>query len=217
MRMIKLRTKLAFFNLLSKLVFTVVFIAIMPFIIERINLFQTDNELINKREEVIDLISKLGIEPFMTSDSANVFGSYNILKEEFISIERVDLTEDWNFIEVTQRLIEDETIDYRVLNYSFKVDDQTYLLQIGKSLSSILNTKKNIKIIIWIFLVSIILITLLSDLFYTHRILRPLDMIIKKLKDTSTPKLFDKAPVITTTSDFNQLDQTLIELMNQDR
>jgi signal transduction histidine kinase len=215
MRMIKLRTKLALFNLLSKLVFTTVFIALMPLIIERINLLQTDNELINKREQVIDLISQIGIEPFITADSGNVFGSYNILKEEFISIERVDLKEDWNFIEVTQRLIENETIDYRVLNYSFEVDGQTYLLEIGKSLASILITKKNIKTIIWIFLIFIIVITLLSDLFYTHKILHPLDLIIKKLIGTSSPRLFDKTPVITTTSDFKQLDQTLRELMKK--
>jgi signal transduction histidine kinase len=215
MRMIKLRTKLTLFNLLSKLVFTVIFVAFMPYIIDRINIIQTDNELVNKREEVIDLISRIGIEPFITSDTGNVFGSYNILKEEFISIERVDLTEDWNFIEVSQRLIDNETINYRVLNYSLMVDGQTYLLEIGKSLTSILITKKNIKTIIWIFLIFIIVITLLSDLFYTHKILQPLDLIIKKLKGTSSTRLFDKTPVITTTSDFNQLDQTLRELMNK--
>ena len=213
--MMKLGTKLALFNLLSKLVFATLFIIFLPYIIERVNILQTDNELIQKRERVIDLISDIGIEPFMTPETENVFGSYNILKEEFISLEKADLSEDWNFIEVTQRRIEDETIDYRVLNYSFQVDGVTYLLEIGKSLSSISNTQKNIQKVILIFLIIFVIITLVSDLFYTGRILRPLKFIIKKLKSTSTPSLFDRTTVKTSTSDFIQLDTTIRDLMNK--
>ncbi len=163
----------------------------------------------------MDLISSIGIEPFITPDSAKAFGSYNILKDEFISLERLDLEEDWNFIEVTQRIIEDETINYRVLNYSFKADGQTYLLEVGKSLESITDAQKNINKVIWIFIIFIILITLLSNLYYTHKLLQPLDLIINKLRRTATPELFDKIPVKTSTSDFHHLDQTVIELMNR--
>jgi signal transduction histidine kinase len=211
--MLRLRTKLLLFNFLSKLVFTAIFITIMPYIIERINILQTDRELVKKREKVIGLISNIGIEPFITSDSLSAFGSYNILKDEFISLERIDKQEDWNFIEVTKRSIANETISYRVLNYSFDVDGQPYLLEIGNSLESISDTLKNINMVILIFLIFIILITLLSDLFYTNKLLHPLDLIINKLKRTATPALFDKTDIKTTTSDFHQLDQTLIQLM----
>ena len=211
--MIKLRMKLALFNLLSKLVFTLLFLLLLPFLIERISLLQVDNELIQEREQVITLISRIGIEPFITSDNGNVFGSYNILKEEFISLERIDLKEDANYIDVSQRLIEGENITYRVLNYSFKVDGNTYLLEVGKSLSSILHTQKNIKKVMLLFLVFIILITFLTDLQYTRQLLRPLDIITNKLKVISNPSIFDKTPVRTTTSDFRHLDDALIELM----
>ena len=211
--MIKLRMKLALFNLLSKLVFTLLFLLLLPFLIERISLLQVDNELIQEREQVITLISRIGIEPFITSDNGNVFGSYNILKEEFISLERIDLKEDANYIDVSQRLIEGENITYRVLNYSFKVDGNTYLLEVGKSLSSILHTQKNIKKVMLLFLVFIILITFLTDLQYTRQLLRPLDIITNKLKGISNPSIFDKTPVRTTTSDFHHLDVALIELM----
>jgi signal transduction histidine kinase len=211
--MVKLRMKLALFNLLSKLVFTILFLLFLPYLIIRISLLQVDNELIQKREQVITLISKVGIEPFITSDNGNVFGSYNILKEEFISLERIDLKEDANYIEVSQRLIEGENITYRVLNYSFKVDENTYLLEVGKSLSSILHTQKNIKIVMLLFLAFIILITFLTDLQYTRLLLRPLDIITNKLKGISNPSIFDKTPVRTTTLDFHHLDDALIELM----
>lgn len=213
--MMKLQTKLALFNLLSKLVFSALFIGFLPLIIERINIRQTDNELIDKREEVIDLISEVGIEPFMTSDTNDGFGSYNILKEEFISLERVDLSQEWNFIDVTQRLIEDEAIDYRVLHYSFRVDGEPYLLEIGQSLSSITYAGRNIRNVILIFLAIFIAVTLLSDLFYTSRILRPLRVITGRLKETTSPSAVSADPVRTSTEDFIQLDRTLREMMKK--
>ena len=211
----RLQTKLALFNLLSKLVFSALFIGFLPLITERINIRQTDNELIGKREEVIALISKVGIEPFITDDTLAGFGSYNILKEEFISLEKIDLSRDWNFIEVTQRLIDNETIDYRVLNYSLKIDGQTYLLEIGKSFSSMMYAAKNIRTVILVFLALFILVTLLSDLFYTARVLRPLKIITRRLETTSSPSLPDSKQLKTTTRDFIQLDQTLREMMKK--
>jgi len=213
--MIKLRTKLTLFNLFSKLAFAAIFIAVMPYIIERINSSQTDKELLRKKEQVISMINETGIESFINSESESTFGSYNILKDEFISLERIDLEEDIDSIEVTQRLIEGEAISFRVLSYSFDFNGQTYLLEIGKSLESIMHTRMNFIRLTWGLLTLIILITLFTDLYYTYRILHPLDLIIKKLKGTSSPDVFDKLPIKTSTFDFNQLDQTLIDLMNR--
>ncbi|MCE5345434.1 MAG: HAMP domain-containing histidine kinase [Bacteroidales bacterium] len=211
--MARLRIKLSFFNLLSKLIFTGLFLLIMPYLVERINLIQTDNNLIGMREQVISLVSKVGIEPFITSETENTFGSYNILKDEFISLEKFDSGEDANFIEVSERLIEGEKIIYRVLNYTFKVDNIKYLLEIGKSLESIHHTEKNTRKVMLVFLVFIILITFITDLLYTRRLLSPLDVITLKLKDISDPSIYDKTPVKTTTSDFVSLDNALKELM----
>ena len=211
--MIRLKTKLALFNLLSKLAFTALFLIFLPWIIERVNLRQVDNDLIQKREKTIELIGRVGIEPFINSDTSDTFGSYNILKEEFISLERVDFDQDMNFIEVTNRLIEDEEISYRVLNYTITIDGKKYLLEIGKSLTSILSSRKNIYKVIVIFLILIIIITFLTDLQYNRILLRPLGKITNKLKGISDPSSFDMNPVNTTTSDFYKLDQTLRELM----
>jgi len=211
--MMRLKTKLALFNLLSKLIFTALFLLLLPLVIERINLRQVDSDLVKKREQVIGLISKIGIEPFMASDTTGSFGSYNILKEEFISLERVNLNHDMNYIEVTNRLIEEEEISYRVLNYTITIDGKKYLLEIGKSLTSILSSRKNIYKVIVIFLILIIIITFLTDLQYNRILLRPLGKITNKLKGISDPSSFNMTPVSTTTSDFYKLDQTLRELM----
>ena len=210
----RLRIKLALFNLLTKLVFAVLFIILMPFIIERINLRQVDNDLIGKREKMISLISETGIEPFIISDTSNAFGSYNILKEEFISLEKIDTAEDLNYIDVTPRLIEGEEIGYRVLNYSFDIDGQKYLLEVGKSLQSIVDTGKDIRNVMLAFLVLIILITFIADYQYTRVILNPLEKIKNKLKLISDPALFDMTPVRTNTSDFVALDNALCALMD---
>ncbi|MGB4291458.1 MAG: hypothetical protein WBJ37_01065, partial [Bacteroidales bacterium] len=126
--MLRLKIKLALFNLVSKLVVAGLFIVFLPYITQRINLRQIDNTLIQKREKVISLIEEYGIEPFIEADSVDAFGSYNILKEEYISIERIDYEEDVNTIEVAERIIENEILRYRVHNYSIKVDGKPYLI-----------------------------------------------------------------------------------------
>ena len=213
--MIKLKIKLAVFNLLSKLIFSGLFLITIPFIVERINLRQVDRSLIEKREKVISLISEIGIEPFIAADSSDSFGSYNILKEEFISIELTDSNENANYIEESARIIEGEEIIYRVLKYSLSIDKRNYLLEVGKSLESISHTEKNIKTVIWLFLAFIITITFLTDLQYTHRLLKPLDQIIKKLREISSPETYNKNEVLTTTEDFRMLDRALTELMER--
>ncbi len=213
--MINLKTKLALFNLLSKLGIAIVFIVFLPWLVERINLRQVDNDLVQKREKTIRLISEIGIEPFMSSDSIYSFGSYNILKEEFISLEKTDTIPDLNYINVTDRIIDNERITYRVLNYTLLIDGTKYLLETGKSIESIRNSRKSITGIMLLFMIFVILITFFADLQYTSFVLRPLKKITHKLKGISTPSTFDMSPVKTNTSDFYKLDGVLRELMTK--
>jgi len=206
---------MTFFSLISRLLFVAVFIILLPWIIERINTFQTDMELIHKREKVIKIIEDKGLGQFMFSDSVNSFGSYNILKNEFINIEKTNLKETWNFFEVTDRLIEGETIEFRILNYSFNVNGETYLLEIGKSTESIKSAEETTRKVILVFLILFLSITIISDLLYTRHLLRPLKLIIRKLKSTSSPELFDRKLIDTSTADFVRLDNTLNELMDK--
>ncbi|GAO29631.1 sensor histidine kinase [Geofilum rubicundum] len=211
----RLQHKLALANLLFKIVFMGLFLAVTPWLSERINLYQTDNDLIEKREEVIGLISDFGVAPFLVDETEDYFASYNILKEEFISLEQIDLDEYWNFIEVTQRRIDDEVIDYRVLNYSFLVDGETYLLEIGQSLSSIAVTERNIRRVTIAFLFLFLLVSVLFELAYTGALLKPLNRIVAKIRATTIPENYDLTPVVSSTQDFKMLDSTLSELMKK--
>lgn len=213
--MLKLSTKLVLYNFYSKLLFAFVFIVLLPSAVDRINTMQTDRELVEKKEKVMDLISKSGIDSYMLADSSDVFSSYNIFKEEFLSIGKDSTNSEEYSIENTQRRIENETIDFRLLKYSFDIEGNTYLLEIGKSIPKILNGQKNIKEGIMIFLIAIFVLMLFSDLLYTRRILHPLNVIIDKLKNTSSPSLFDRNKVKSNTFDFVQLDTTIRDLMNR--
>jgi signal transduction histidine kinase len=89
------------------------------------------------------------------------------------------------------------------------------MLEVGKSIPKILSVQKNIREGILIFLSAILIVMLLSDLFFTRRTLYPLNLIINKLKNTSSPSLFDKSLVKTSTLDFARLDTALGELMKR--
>lgn len=210
----RLQFRLALFNLISKLAFAGLFLLLMPVIVERINLRQIDNDLVSKREQVISIISDIGIEPFITSDTSDAFGSYDILKEEYVSLEKEAYPADLNQVDVETRMMENEEIEYRVLKYSFLVDGQPYLLEVGRSLDSIVSAERNTRKIILLFLVFITAITFLTDILYNNILLRPLEVIKGKLKKIPDPALYDRTPVSTTTSDFMQLDKALTELMD---
>ena len=213
--MIRFRNKLALFNLVSKFVFAAAFLIIMPWVLERFNLLQTDLELIEKREWVIDLIEQGELDPLNLRMDGEGFGSYNILKEEYISLEPVELVEHYNFIDVSPRIVDDETIDYRVLSYSFLIDGQTYLLEIGKSLSSIVNTERYLRRITFYFLLLFVVISLVSDVSFARILIRPLEDITRKFRNKNNPAEYKAAPVQTSTYEFQYLDKTLDEMMQQ--
>lgn len=213
--MATLRYKLGLFNALSKIIFGILFLTFMPLMLERINTIQTDNKLIEQREQVINLIADWGVEILIEDASVNAFGSYNILKEEYISLERIEPHESYNFIEVTRRMVEGEIIDYRVLNYSFMVDGDNYLLEIGKSLSSIRQTEKNIQTFTIIFLLIFVLVSFITDFSFATRLIKPLEAITSKLRKTSSVNLSESRPLNTTTTEFIYLDKTLRDLMHK--
>ncbi len=211
----KIRGKFALFNALSKLIFVALFLVLMPLVLEKINTINTDNDLIAKRDRILDLIEVMGIDPFISSQEYG-FASYNILKEEFINLERLELEEHWNFIEVTSRLVEDEIIDYRILNYSFYVDNEVYLLEIGKSLSSIRQTENNIRWFALVLLLLFIAVTLVLDISYIKLLFQPFDrIIIQKLKKVHDPEHFNFTLINTSTEDFRMLDLTINEMMER--
>lgn len=213
---LKLKSQLALFNAFSKALIITLLVFLIPWLVSRISIQDTDQVLIQKLDQVIELVDSLGIEAYIDMDAEfQAFGSYNILKEEYISIEPIHEDTIINIIQYSERIIEDELVDYRVLSYSIEENGNNYLIEIGKSISAILHFEHNLKRFAFIFLIFIITLTFIFDLSFIQYLLRPFERIVSKLKYTKHPTSFNYHPVNTNTSDFIYLDETIHSLMRK--
>ena len=80
----KLLTKLTLFITLSKLAIVILFISILPVLVERISSGYTNYYLGQQKKEVLKVIDRNGIDYYLQGDSS--YGSYTMLKEEYVSM-----------------------------------------------------------------------------------------------------------------------------------
>jgi signal transduction histidine kinase len=211
----RLQSKLTLFSAASKIVILLILILILPPLINRVALHNTDLRLLEKKEEVFDIIEKQGITSFVSAGKDEMYGSYNLLKEEFISIELIDSSRINNRIENSYRKVEGEIVDYRVLSLAFEVEGGLYLLEIGRSLSTIVDTSNTLQQYALYFLIAVVLITVFIELAFVKILLRPLSLIIKRLQLIGHPDLFKETRIPTNTSDFVYLNDTINGMMGQ--
>ncbi|MDD3860317.1 MAG: HAMP domain-containing sensor histidine kinase [Bacteroidales bacterium] len=212
----KLKNKLVFFNALTKTTIVTLLLILVPWIAGIITRQDTDNELVQKLDKVLALIESDGINNFVDQNAElKSFGSYNIIKAEFVSIEQLDVDTLIDEIQFSQRNIEEEIIDYRVLSYSIKKDGKTYLIEIGKSMEDIYKFEQKLKSYAVIFLIIILFLTLIIDLIFIQFLLKPLDKITKKLHNIKDPVNFDYSNIDSQTTDFVYLDQSINALMQK--
>jgi signal transduction histidine kinase len=212
---VKLLNKLTLSITLSKLGIVLLFIIILPFIVENVASEYTNYHLKKQKEAVMKSVAWNGVNYYLEGDDS--YGSYTMLKEEYISLEASpDIRLDT--IETSRRLVEQDTLVYRVLSYTFQEKGKTYLLEIGKKLTSINEYNKPLQRIALYALIGLIILSSIIDLLYTRYLLRPLQLIIKsKLVKQSFPFKNTAKPVETSTTDFKYLDSSLISLMDQIR
>lgn len=210
----KLLTKLTFFITLSKLAIVALFVTLLPFIINRIASQYTNYYLKQQKHKVLKIVQRNGINFYLQGDES--YGSYTMLKEEYIALEPAKNYLKIDTIETAKRLVEQDTLTYRILKHSFKANNKTYLLEIGKTTSSIHQYNRSLQRIALFVLIGLIVLTILIDLVFTRILLKPLGLIIKnKLIDQKFPFKKHLQPVKTTTQDFKYLDSSLSNLMNQ--
>src|SRR5688500_7691179 len=133
----KLHSKFALYNTLSKIVIILVFVIVMPVVVKEVALINTDRQLQQKKEQVLTILESEGISSFIEEGSTDGYGSYNLLKEEFISLEETPSALHLDEIENSPRMVDEEVVDYRVLSYSFTAEGKQYILEVARSLSTI--------------------------------------------------------------------------------
>jgi signal transduction histidine kinase len=211
---LKLISKLTLFITLSKLAIVLLFVLTLPYLIGGIASNYTDYYLQQQQKKVLEVVNKNGVDSYLQGEES--YGSYTMLKEEYISLEPVEQGFELDTIYTDQRIIEQDTLNYRVLIHAFDTEIGTYLMEVGKTIETIDQYKRPLQRIATYVLLGLILITLIIDLFYTRFLLRPLVKIIKtKIINRKFPFNENTVPIKTTTSDFRFLDDSLIKLMEQ--
>lgn len=213
----RLELKLALIGALSKIVIFFILLILLQKVIDRQALQHTDRALIRMKEKTMANVAKIGINSFLNIEKDSAFASYNILKDEYITIDLNPNKGDGKIVFSDEaRIIEDEEFDYRILNYSFDVDNQHYILEIGKNIQLINDLNRTMKNISISIILLVLLSTILFDIGINKYLLYPLNrMIIPKLKTITNPETYDYSELGSSTSDFVYLNNALNELMHK--
>lgn len=168
------------------------------------------------KDQVLKIIHKVGLKHFIEEEPDSSFASYNILKEEYISIVPTTKFLPNIKIENSLRSIDNEVVDYRVLDYTFADNNQVFLLEIGRSLSTVEDFESTLKKIAFYVLILVLSVTIVVDIGFSKYLLRPFNRIIQdKLITAKHPDTFNYASIPTSTTDFRYLDDTITNMMKK--
>ncbi len=210
----KLQTKITLFITLSKGVIVLLFVILLPLLVDRIASDYTNYYLRQQKQKVIKTIEKNGLDSYLLGDSS--YGSYTMLLEEYVALELLDSVNQIDTILTSRRIIESDTLSYRVLMYGFKQEDQPVLLEIGKTVASIEQYNAPLQKLALYVLSSLVLLTMILDLVYIKKVLRPLNKIIRhRLLNQKFPFRKVGSPRKYATTDFAFLDASLVSLMEK--
>ncbi|HEY1165760.1 MAG TPA: HAMP domain-containing sensor histidine kinase [Chitinophaga sp.] len=212
----KLFTKLTLFITLSKLAIVILFVWLLPFLVNRIAYQYNDYYLKQQKRKVLNVISKSGIDAYLQGEPS--YGSYTMLKEEYISLEPAGPSVPRDTIATLQRVVEGDTLTYRVLSHTFHYGPKNYYLEVGKTTATIGQYNQPLQRMALYVLIALIVSAIVIDLVYTRLLLRPLSTIIRNRLLKARFPFRDIPPAVhTSTSDFKYLDSSLTALMGQVR
>jgi signal transduction histidine kinase len=213
----RLELKLALISAISKVIIFLILFILVEQMIESFARSHTDRDLLKMKDKTMSIVNKIGIKNYLDAEKDSAFASYNILKDEFISITLdADGKAEPSKFSQEARIIEDEEFDYRILNCNFEASGQLYSLEVGKNMQKIYNLDSTLKNISISIILIVLLVTILFDLGIFKYLLHPLNqMIIPKLKTVENPETFIYTEIASTTSDFVYLNSTINELMHK--
>ncbi|WP_066834521.1 sensor histidine kinase [Rufibacter ruber] len=211
----RLQAKLTVFSAVSKIIILLVLILVLPTLVNQVALHNADVRLQDKEARMYQIIEEQGIDSFITEETGDAYGSYNLLKEEFISLEEISSGRVHNTIENSLRKVENDIVEYRVLSSTFDLGGKRYLLEIGRSLATIGDNSQALQHYALYFLLAVVLLTVFVDLAFSKILLQPLTTIIKRLQRIEHPTTFTPKKLKTSTDDFLYLNNTINDMMGQ--
>jgi signal transduction histidine kinase len=215
----KLQVKLAIYNALSKGIIIAAFGFLLPVIAEQIVYDHIDRRLIARTDRVLKIISRGGLNEIIMEQDCS-FESYNILKEEFVSIKPLanDIATPETAIADERWDIGGEKLNHRIIRQAFVFDNQLYELSIGEGLGTIDQLKSTIEqFSLWLMII-VTVISVFIDIGFVRLMMKPFNKIVRqKLQLAGNPAAYKFDPVHSTTTEFNHLDTTINELMRRTR
>jgi len=212
----KLQVKFSLYNAITKIAIIVVLGAIILFSLDKLAYNQLDNRLIKKKNKIIEHLSDNEIDSLLNKEQS--FTDYNILKEEFIVLTDIPDNQKDSLAKVftEKREIEGDVEIYRILNYKFSYHTNWYKLEIGESMTALASIKNAIRFYMLVVLFSALLITLVTDYFFSNFLLKPFYLIIdKKINRVNDPSHYNYQNIPTSTDDFKILDNSVNSLMKK--
>jgi len=221
---VRLETKLALFNALSKLLLVLLGVLIVTPIVQRVAVAHTDLRLREKKRQVLALVRRDGLAAFVRAERSEAYADYNILKQEYISLKPLATgpAAPVERIFNEPRQVDNAVEDFRILSYAVPAGpagpagQRAFRLEIGSSLGTLELLTHTLRLLaLWV-LVAVALLTVLTDVAFAHYLLGPLrELTVRKLRGIRQPSEFSFAPIATDTTDFRRLDDGLNALMRQ--
>lgn len=213
----KIKLQLAIFNALTRLIVILVLWFTLPILVEKVIYHNANKDLIEKKQKFISHLDKEEIYDFIErNDKTETYASFSTLHSEFLQLSRLpkQFAPNKTIFITEPRIIEEEENDYRILQYDFIYEKMAYRLEIGSSLSEIKDLTFTIRFFILIVLFIILVVTFLLDTFFIEYLLKPFYKIIDtKIRRVNEPDIFDHTPIKTHSTDFQELDSVLNQMM----
>lgn len=215
----KLKHRLSLFNIITKLLLIVILWFSIPFIVKKTIYNNADANLIEKKEKFKYQLDSKEIKDFLLAkDSTAVYGNFTTLHNEFMQLEvspnQKKISAD-NFFD-DSRKIENQESEYRILQHNFKFQNIIYQLEIGSNIKALNDVINLLHYLIIITFLVVTLFTFVIDVFYVSYLLKPFNRIIEtKIKLINEPEKFASIPLKSRTSDFEDLDKALNQMMSR--
>lgn len=215
----KLKHRLSLFNIITKLLLIVILWFTIPYIVKKTIYNNADANLLEKKEKFKYHLHSKEIKDFLLAkDSTEVYGNFTTLHNEFTQLEvapnQKTISPDIFFDDL--RIIENQESEYRILQHNFKFQNTNYQLEIGSNIKAINDVIDLIHYIIIIIFLLVTLFTFIIDIFYVSYLLKPFNKIIEtKIKLINEPEKFASIPINSRTSDFEDLDSALNQMMSR--
>lgn len=215
--MMKLKHKLSFFNIISKLLLVVILWFAFPYVVKKVIYNMANKNLLEKKEKFTNNLDSKEIKDFLLSkDSTEEYSSFSTLHDEFFTLafapNQKAVEENIYFNDI--RKIENQESVYRILQHNFTYNKVNYQLEIGSNIKEIDDLIVLLHYIIIITFLLVTVFTFIIDLSYVSYLLKPFYKIVEtKISLINEPEKFIAVPIQHTTSEFKDLDTALNQMM----